>query len=59
METIQPDGREGALTLEERKVVYAEARIAQQRSWYRDKADWNGRRANLLGLTTLLFEALR
>jgi hypothetical protein len=48
-----------ALTLEERKVVYAEARIAQQRSWYRDKADWNGRRANLLGLTTLLFEALR
>ena len=27
-----------ALSLDERKTVYAEARIAQQRSWYREKA---------------------
>ena len=47
-----------ALSLDERKTVYAEARIAQQRSWYREKAAWNSRRSNLLGLATLLFEAV-
>jgi hypothetical protein len=43
--------------LEERRSLYAEARIAEQRSWYSDKAAVNSRRSNLLGLTTLLFEA--
>ncbi len=47
-----------ALSIDERKAVYAEARIAQQRSWYRDKAAWNSRRSNLLGLATLMFEAV-
>ena len=47
-----------ALPIDERKAVYAEARIAQQRSWYRDKAAWNSRRSNLLGLATLMFEAV-
>ncbi len=47
-----------ALSRDERKTVYAEARIAQQRSWYREKAAWNSRRSNLLGLATLLFEAV-
>jgi hypothetical protein len=47
-----------ALSIEERKAVYAEARIAQQRSWYRDKAAWNSRRSNVLGLATLMFEAV-
>ena len=47
-----------ALSFEERKAAYAQARVAQQRSWYRDKAEWNSRRANLLGLATLLFEAV-
>ncbi len=44
-------------SLEERRSLYAEARIAEQRSWYSDKAAVNSRRSNLLGLTTLLFEA--
>lgn len=47
-----------ALALGDRRATYSQGRIAQQRSWYRDKAAWNSRRANLLGLITLLFEAV-
>lgn len=46
------------LPLADRRATYAKGRVAQQRSWYRDKAAWNSRRANLLGLVTLLFEAV-
>ena len=46
------------LPLEERRAAYSEARIAQQRSWYRDQAAWNSRRSNQLGVATLLFEAI-
>lgn len=45
-------------TFDERKKLYLEARIREQRNWYQQKADWNRTRAERWTLAAIVLEML-